>query len=137
MLLASWNCWMSISLRLAFAEPVAPSRRPEVELMMVPRPLPSSAMMGFRSMELRVSFCCWLACGFRGEARQTTYDHLDEVGKTRLEDHFCGDVLDQEVHPVDGEVDTGIEGEELQDLGVEVDLCGEVLHLDVDLTDMH
>jgi hypothetical protein len=40
------------------AEPVTPSRRPEVELMMVPRPLPSSARMGFRSMELRVSFCC-------------------------------------------------------------------------------
>lgn len=115
MLFASWNCWMSMSLRLAFEEPVTPSvtspMRPEVELMMVPRPLPSSAMMGLRSMELRVSFCRWSILGFCEEAGEKTYDHQDEVSETRLEDHFRGDVLDQQVHPLDGKVDTSIEGE--------------------------
>ena len=66
-----------------------------------------------------------------------TYDHEDEVGETRLEEHLCGDVLDEQVHAVDGEVDTGVELEELKDLGIEVDLRSEVLDFDVDFANMN
>lgn len=79
----------------------------------------------------------WLAtCGGR-DGKGSTYDHEDEIGETGLEEHFCGDVLDQQVHAVDGEVDTGVELEQLEDLGIEVDLRREVLDFDVDFANVN
>ena len=66
-----------------------------------------------------------------------TYDHKHEVGETRFEEYFCGNVLDKQGYTVDGEVDAGIEGEELKDLGVKIDFCGEILDIDLDLADVH
>ena len=83
--------------------------------------------------------CRSVACelGVDQTSRGGTYDHEHEVGKAGFEKHFSSDVLDEQVHSVDGEVNTGVEGEKLEDLGVQVDLCREVLDLDVDFADVH
>jgi hypothetical protein len=67
----------------------------------------------------------WKECG-------RTNDHEDQVSKTCLQKHFGGDILDEEVHSLDRKVDTSIERQELQNLGIEVDLCRKVLDFDVD-----
>ena len=67
-------------------------------------------------------------------ARKSTYDHEDEIGEAGFEKDFCGHVLDEEVDAVDVEVHAGIEAEELEDLGIEVDFGGEVVYFDVDFS---
>jgi hypothetical protein len=66
-----------------------------------------------------------------------THDHKHQVGQTSFEENPRSNVLNQELHLSDGEVYPRIEGKQLQDLRVEVDFRGQVLNLDVDLTDMY
>jgi len=58
-------------------------------------------------------------------------DHFYQILQTGFEQDFGFDVLDQEADFVDTEIDAGVEGEEVEDLGVEVDFGGEVVYLDV------
>ena len=64
-------------------------------------------------------------------------DHQDQVLQSRFEHHVRGHVLDLQAHAVDGEVDAGVELEQLEHRGLEVDFRRQVRDRDVDFLDRY